>query len=393
MLYILTLHLGDKWIDIQKRQIERFVTKPYKVFARLGDHPEDGEGWKYECDDKGAKVTGSKYTDTTIIYDKHKDKFDGAIPGAQHWVHSMGKLIDYLVMNQELKPTDQILLLDSDAFPIAPISDFLTERLKEYPFISAQEPMHEWDRDPLYYIPHPMFMMFEAKHILEDNLTEYLREFIQDKNDNWWGGVIQWLSERKHKYYALTRTNKVNLHPLYFAIYDNLIYHHWAGSRNMITRPDRLRVGQGRGEKPSKNQKEQLDKIALENAKLSNAIFEKLEDEKEIDKIMEYLKGAYGTPEQQATRSGSELGWSQAPKEKEKKTMKNLESSVTKQGKYVTQIIHFKGGYRKTIRNIDTDTIEQGQFTKFFTKEGRMILIHDPNVLMLEVFQEEENEN
>ena len=45
--------------------------------------------------------------------------------------------------------------------------------------------MHEWDRDPLYYIPHPMFMMFEAKHILEDNLTEYLREFIQDKNDNW----------------------------------------------------------------------------------------------------------------------------------------------------------------------------------------------------------------
>ena len=54
MLYILTLHLGDKWIDIQKRQIERFVTKPYKVFARLGDHPEDGKGWKYEQDDKGA---------------------------------------------------------------------------------------------------------------------------------------------------------------------------------------------------------------------------------------------------------------------------------------------------------------------------------------------------
>ena len=51
--------------------------------------------------------------------------------------------------------------------------------------------------------------------------------------------------------------------------------------------------------------------------------------------------------------------------------MKNLESSVTLQGKYVTQIIHFKGGYRKTIRGIDTDTIEQGQFTKFFTVDGR----------------------
>ncbi len=73
--------------------------------------------------------------------------------------------------------------------------------------------------------------------------------------------------------------------------------------------------------------------------------------------------------------------------------MKNLESSVTLQGKYVTQIIHFKGGYRKTIRNIDTDTIEQGQFTKFFTVDGRMVLINDPNVLMVEVFPEDDNGN
>ena len=73
--------------------------------------------------------------------------------------------------------------------------------------------------------------------------------------------------------------------------------------------------------------------------------------------------------------------------------MKNLESSVTLQGKYVTQIIHFKGGYRKTIRGIDTDTIEQGQFTKFFTVDGRMILINDTNVLMVEVFPEDDNGN
>jgi|TARA_B100000508_G_C11234912_1_gene168794 hypothetical protein len=73
--------------------------------------------------------------------------------------------------------------------------------------------------------------------------------------------------------------------------------------------------------------------------------------------------------------------------------MKNLESSVTLQGKYVTQIIHFKGGYRKTIRGIDTDTIEQGQFTKFFTVDGRMVLINDTNVLMVEVFPEDDNGN
>lgn len=37
MLHILTLHLGDKWIDIQKKQIERFISEPYKIYARLGD--------------------------------------------------------------------------------------------------------------------------------------------------------------------------------------------------------------------------------------------------------------------------------------------------------------------------------------------------------------------
>ena len=278
VLHILTLHLGDKWIDIQKRELARFISEPYKVYARLGDQP-GLDGWKYEKD-----VQNGKYIDTTVVYDKHKDKFDDAISGSQHWVYSMGKLIDYMLENHEVKSTDKILLLDSDAFPIAPISDFLDEKLKEYPFVSAQEPMHEWDRNPLYLIPHPMFMLFEAKHIIEDNLTDYLREIIKDKNSNWWGGTTQWLTERGYDYYPLTRSNKTDLHPLYYAIYDDLIYHHWAGSRNMITRPDRLRAEQTG---------EDVEDIALENAEVSNRVFERVSSEINIDNMMTHLKGEY----------------------------------------------------------------------------------------------------
>ena len=76
--------------------------------------------------------------------------------------------------------------------------------------------------------------------------------------------------------------------------------------------------------------------------------------------------------------------------EKDWEEMKeNLLSSVAKEGKYVTQIIHFKNGYRKTIHGIDTTSIEQGQFTKFKCKDGRYILINDTNVLMVETFKEE----
>ena len=72
---------------------------------------------------------------------------------------------------------------------------------------------------------------------------------------------------------------------------------------------------------------------------------------------------------------------------------RNLLSSITKKGKYVTQIIHFMNGYRKTIHGIETESVEQGQFTKFTTKDGIMVLIHDPNVLMIEVFEEDDNGN
>ena len=276
MLHILTLHLSDKWVDIQKRELARFISEPYKVYARLGEEP-----FKFKVNEKGERV---KYSDTTISYDKHKHKFDGAIPGAQHWTYSMGKLIDYVLENFEVKKDDTILLLDSDAFPIAPMGDFLEKKLEEYLFVSAQQPMHEWDRNPLYLIPHPMFMAFKAKHILEDNLTDYLREIIKDKNDNWWGGTINWLKERGYDYYPLVRSNKTDLHPLYYAIYDDLIYHHWAGSRNMITRPDRIRA-QETGEN--------VDDIAKENHEVSSQVFERVSSETDIDNMMAYLKGEY----------------------------------------------------------------------------------------------------
>jgi len=294
VLHILTLHLGDKWIDIQKKQIERFISEPYKVYARLGDGVYPKENWKYKYNNQKAKVENSKYNDGTISYDKHKHKFDGAISGAQHWTYSMGKLLDYVLENHEVKPTDKIMLIDSDAFPIAPISDFLDEKLKEYPFVSAQEPMHEWDRNPLYLIPHPMFMLFEAKHIIEDNLTDYLRDVVKDKNNNWWGGTTDWLTERGYDYYPLTRSNKIDLHPLYYAIYDEVIYHHWAGSRNMITRPDRIRVGQiGPDIIPTEAQKKAVEDIAKENHEVSNQVFERIESEKDIDNMMAHLKGEY----------------------------------------------------------------------------------------------------
>jgi hypothetical protein len=71
-----------------------------------------------------------------------------------------------------------------------------------------------------------------------------------------------------------------------------------------------------------------------------------------------------------------------------KSTKMNLKSSINEKGKKVTQILTFKGGYKKTIRGILSDSVMQSEFTHMETDDGRLILINTPNILMVEVFSE-----
>jgi hypothetical protein len=71
--------------------------------------------------------------------------------------------------------------------------------------------------------------------------------------------------------------------------------------------------------------------------------------------------------------------------------MQSLNSAIIKKGKYVTQIIHFVGGIKRTYHGVITDSIKQGQFTKFECKDGTMIMVNDDNVLCIEVFSEKIN--
>jgi GNAT superfamily N-acetyltransferase len=75
---------------------------------------------------------------------------------------------------------------------------------------------------------------------------------------------------------------------------------------------------------------------------------------------------------------------------KEKK-MVSLKSSIIAKGRYVSQILHFVGGEKRTFNNVDTHSIKQGQFTKFETKDGRLVMVNDKNVLCIEIITEENN--
>ena len=52
------------------------------------------------------------------------------------------------------------------------------------------------------------------------------------------GNLLAILDNQGMTWYSLLRSNKRNLHPVFFAVYDDLIYHHGAGSRVPATRSD-----------------------------------------------------------------------------------------------------------------------------------------------------------
>ena len=75
-----------------------------------------------------------------------------------------------------------------------------------------------------------------------------------------------------------------------------------------------------------------------------------------------------------------------------KENQADLKSSISTSyfldSESVTQIIHFKEGIKRTFTGVLPDTLKQGQFTKMSTKDGRMLIINDSNVLCIEVFAE-----
>jgi len=72
------------------------------------------------------------------------------------------------------------------------------------------------------------------------------------------------------------------------------------------------------------------------------------------------------------------------------KVFHDLESSLKEKGEYVTEIIHFREGNKRTFTGVETKSIKQGQFTKLKLKDGRYVLVNDNNVLCIEVFGEDE---
>jgi len=198
MLHVATVHWQEpRWIEPQLRFMARNLPE-HRVYASLNG----------------------------IDLDEYGPRF--------HWVEDMPgdhhvKLNALAaVISEQAAPDDQLLFIDSDAFPIARVDDTL---LAEAPLAAVRR-----DENAAEPIPHPCFCFTTVgfwNEIRGDwgignyHWTAPTGDVISDGGAN----LLAILEERDIAWTPLLRSNRHELHPLWFGVYGDAVYHHGAGSR------------------------------------------------------------------------------------------------------------------------------------------------------------------
>jgi len=202
MLHVATVHWQEeRWIEPQLRFMRRNLPE-HRIYASLNG----------------------------IDIDRYASDFHyvADMPGTHD--AKLNVLADMICA--EADRDDLVLFIDSDAFPIAPVDASL---LGGMPLAAVRR-----DENAMEPMPHPCFCLTTAG-------------FWIDIDGDWGQGKYHWtaptgdlvtdgganlyaiLEERGIEWKAMLRSNRVDLDPLWFGIYDNVVYHHGAGSRPALS--------------------------------------------------------------------------------------------------------------------------------------------------------------
>jgi hypothetical protein len=214
-IYICTVHYKtERWIKRQRYFLKKNVDAQYKVFACV--------------------PPSRKRKDFHL-----ESSFDPQGSGSQNHADKLNYLARLVC--EEANDNDIMVFLDGDAFPIAPIADYLTDKLRTHAFLAVQRRENAGDTHP-----HPSFAATTVgfwKEIVGDwSVAPYINSQGAEVADTG-GALLNNLAERNTAWHAMLRSNKRNPHPLWFGIYDDVVYHHGAGYRSPIARVDYLKSG------------------------------------------------------------------------------------------------------------------------------------------------------
>lgn len=220
MIHYITVHFrGDQWVDTQLKHIEKF-TSDYKVWCFFSEHMDTSpHKHKYhflENHDNIKGVSGS--------YD-HATKLDD--------------LFKVVAEDENTKDDDVVIFIDSDAFPIGNINDYIESKLKGYDLAGVSRP----ENDDGHFCIHPCFAFSTVAFWKQNKLTWHglnMQAPIHNFLDDTGGLLYQDISKKNIKCFKIFKSKKssIDTHPIFFSSYDNIIYHHGAGSRKFRSRSE-----------------------------------------------------------------------------------------------------------------------------------------------------------
>jgi len=211
MINIVTIHwLSSQWIDPQLDHLERNLGGPFRVFASLN----------------GPEALGAR----------SRFHFAEDLPGGH--ASKLNALAQRVLQDSE--PSDVLIFLDGDAFPVQPLGEWIGRTLAQHPLAAVRRAENAGDLRP-----HPCFCM---------TTVGFWETIVGDWRPAPWtspGGeefvdagtvLYKTLLDRGIGWMPMLRTNTHDLHPLWFAIYDHRIYHHGAGFRSRFSYADAANV-------------------------------------------------------------------------------------------------------------------------------------------------------
>ena len=206
-IHVATVHwFSDEWAQLQVKRLREFLPEQMTLWAFLdGVSPEL------------APLFDHVYSSEEMTHHEKLDVLSGHIL-------------------EEAAPDDLILFIDGDAFPIADLGPML-QKLQEVPLVAVKREENFGDQQP-----HPCFCLTTVGFWREIEGTwrpgaRWLRSDGHMGTDV--GGELYGiLKERDQHWEALLRSNPQDLHPLFFAVYGEAVYHHGAGFRDKLCRRD-----------------------------------------------------------------------------------------------------------------------------------------------------------
>ncbi len=201
MLHVVTVHWQDsRWVEPQLRFLKRFTSGPVRTYASL----------------RGIDPSLRGFFDVAVDLDgNHPEKLNA--------------LADMVLASAD--PSDQLLFLDGDAFPIAPISSDILKGL-QLAAVRRDENLGQTQ-------PHPCFCFttvgFWAEIEGDWNAGHAWETTTGEKITDVGGNLLALLEGRGIEWTPLLRSNRFNLDPLLYGVYADVAYHHGAGFRRPLT--------------------------------------------------------------------------------------------------------------------------------------------------------------